>query len=96
MLPVCADALQFMEKDQGQYDLIIIDVFNGREVPHYVTTAAFTQLCRRRLSPHGSLVLNYMITQGWRGYKSKSRTGTAFLQVREIAFHLNRVYVATA
>lgn len=59
-----ADAETFMVENSSLYDLIIIDVFKGREVPGFVSTERFMQKCRSSLTTNGIIVLNYMINSG--------------------------------
>lgn len=94
--PVCADAGQFLEKDTHQYDLIIVDVFSGRHVPAFVLGTEFLQLCRQHLSSSGSLVLNYMINEPQDELKAKAALEAAFKEVKELSFHINRVYLVKA
>jgi spermidine synthase len=61
IVPVCSDALIFMERNQAEYDLVFIDIFNGRIVPEFATDIPFLTQCRSALAPGGRLVLNYII-----------------------------------
>lgn len=92
--PVCADAFQFLEKDKGQYDLIIVDVFSGRHVPGFVLHPVFLSLCRERISETGHLVLNYMVNNPNEERKAKAALEAAFGNVTELRFDINRVYTA--
>jgi spermidine synthase len=57
---VCLDAQSFMAQNQRRYDLIFVDVFQGRAVPDFVTAQPFLMQCRDSLSPGGHLALNYV------------------------------------
>lgn len=94
--PVCADAFQFLEKDKGQYDLLVVDVFSGRHVPGFVLHPVFLGLCRERLSSAGHLILNYMVNHPNEEQKAKAALEAAFGNVKELCFDINRVYIATA
>jgi len=59
--PVCMDAQLYMGRNTHKYDLIFVDVFNGRVVPAFVTSAQFLAQCRNSLAPGGRLILNYII-----------------------------------
>lgn len=59
--PVCNDAKAFMEQNTKKYDLVFIDIFNGRVVPEFVTTAHFLGLCRNSLSSGGRIAFNYIV-----------------------------------
>lgn len=53
-----ADAKEFSSSQQ--FDLIIVDLFIGREIPRFVSTTGFYQRLRKMLSPRGALILNYL------------------------------------
>jgi len=55
------DAQLYMGRNTHKYDLIFVDVFNGRVVPAFVTSAQFLAQCRNSLAPGGRLILNYII-----------------------------------
>jgi spermidine synthase len=57
---VCLDAQSFMAQNERRYDLIFVDVFQGRVVPDFVTAPPFLMQCRDSLSPGGHLALNYI------------------------------------
>jgi spermidine synthase len=57
---VCRDAELFMAQNQHKYDLVFVDVFQGRVVPDFVTATPFLMQCRDSLSPGGHLALNYI------------------------------------
>ncbi|MET0463385.1 MAG: methyltransferase domain-containing protein [Chitinophagaceae bacterium] len=57
---VCLDAQIFMQQNQEQYPLIVCDVFMGRNVPGFVSSAAFLEQCKAGLQPGGHLILNYL------------------------------------
>jgi hypothetical protein len=58
--PVCQDAEAFMAENQRRFDLVFVDVFQGRKVPGFVTTPGFLGRCQAALAPGGRLVLNYL------------------------------------
>ena len=58
--PVCRAAEFFMGQNERKYDLVFVDVFEGRAVPDFVTTPLFLRQCRESLSPGGRLALNYI------------------------------------
>lgn len=94
--PVCADAKDFLQDDDQIYDLLIVDVFNGRTVPEFVLSAAFLSNCKVRLATGGHLALNYMVNKPGDEYKAKAALEAAFGKVKELSFGINRVYIATA
>jgi hypothetical protein len=94
--PVCADAFDFITTDTKTYDLIIVDIFNGRQVPDRVTTSAFLYQCRARLAMGGYLVLNYMVNNKEDDTRAEAALQSVFDTVEGISFGINRVYVAKA
>ena len=58
--PVCDDAESFMAQNGRKYDLVFVDVFNGRAVPDFVTTPLFLRQCRDSLEFGGVLAFNYI------------------------------------
>lgn len=61
LVPYCEDALYFVQREKQQFDLICIDIFNGREVPPDFTEKAFLQHTRKILKPDGIWIMNYII-----------------------------------
>jgi spermidine synthase len=94
VVPVCANAAEFIEADKETYDLIIIDIFLGLEVPEFVTQSHFVARCKARLLPQGCVVLNYMVNRQEDTLKAKTLLEAAFQEVTEISFGINKVYIA--
>jgi len=88
------DAFRFIAADPGRYNLIIVDIFFGRDVPAAVTERAFLQCCKTHLAPGGFLVLNFMPRKDERADIARKALEADFSSVTEICFGLNRVYVA--
>lgn len=91
---VRADAFDFIGAGSVRYDLLIVDLFFGRNVPAEVTGIRFLGQCRDRLNPGGVLVLNYMLASGNDPEAAKAALEATFKQVKEISLGLNRVYLA--
>jgi len=60
LTPVCADAAAYMQQQRATYDLVVVDLFIGREVPAFVTGAPFLEQCFRSLRSGGYFVFNYI------------------------------------
>jgi predicted membrane-bound spermidine synthase len=58
--PVAEDAEAFMAENQRKFDLVFVDLFVGRRVPHFVTTPHFLRRCRNSLAPGGRIALNFL------------------------------------
>ena len=56
--PVVMDGRRFVETDEGQYDLIILDLTDPDQHSLPVYTADFYRACRKRLAPGGLLSLH--------------------------------------
>jgi len=57
-------ANQLVQRDAGQYDLIIGDAFNDLSIPYHLTTREFDQELKRLLKPGGfylALVIDKMV-----------------------------------
>lgn len=52
------DGRVFLRTTQKRYDLIVIDAFDGRNVPFHLSTREFLELCKSRLNPGGALAAN--------------------------------------
>jgi spermidine synthase len=92
--PVCANAFGFISTDRSTYDLIIVDIFFGREVPDLVTQHRFLRHCCGRLRPGGHLMLNFMVNRYEDEARAKTALSAVFKQVKEMSFGINRVYIA--
>lgn len=62
------DAQEFVKRHK-RYDLIIIDLFIGREIPSFVGVQWFYKNLKRNLTPGGVCILNYLQE---REYQEKS------------------------
>jgi spermidine synthase len=75
---VCSDVQDFVANHPQRYELLIVDVFQDRVVPAFVSGPAFLLQCRQLLQlSTGILVLNYIINneQAWE---------TALLHLRSV------------
>jgi spermidine synthase len=55
---VAEDARRFLAIHDRRYDVVFVDLFVGRHVPWFATTAEFFELLHRRLTPGGILLMN--------------------------------------
>jgi spermidine synthase len=68
------DGRKFMEREVRPYDLIILDAFDAAvNMPRKLASVEFFELLKRRLTPHGVLVTNFLIHSP-RMYASVART----------------------
>ena len=55
---ICTDALQFMQQNNAQFDLIIIDLFIDTEIPFSFFSDSFWQDIMKATTTKGSLLFN--------------------------------------
>lgn len=58
---ICADAYEYIEKEAGEYGLIIIDLFIDNKVPEKFYGDIFWGHISRILSQNGQIIFNTMI-----------------------------------
>jgi spermidine synthase len=88
------DAQSFVTRDQTLYDLVIVDVFNGRAAAPFVTRQEFLAACKRRVRIGGSFLLNYMQNDDSPPWEETFRhIEEVFPAARTLAFGPNRVVV---
>lgn len=88
-----ADAGHFIEKNKKQYDLIVVDVFESRDVPTFITERSFLENCKSSLSQKGILVLNYIVSDkdNWKVFQQLFSELLSETKVYELG--VNRVMV---
>ena len=55
---ICADALQFMQQNNKQFDLVIIDLFIDTEIPNSFFGTSFWQDIMRAIAVNGTILFN--------------------------------------
>lgn len=91
---VCSDVLQFVERESNTYDLIVLDVFQDRVVPHFISTTSFLSHCKRMLQNHKSvLVFNYIINNETQWADTLENVKTIFKIDHIIAKGINRIMI---
>lgn len=94
-IPVCADALLFMNDHKQPYDMLVVDIFNSRVVPAFVTTEDFLKKCRRCIKPGGHFVLNYIILNNTDWAAVEQIIKSVFPNPTVLENGINRIIVAT-
>lgn len=94
IIPVCADASEFVNSSKETCDMLIVDIFLGRVVPDFVSRVDFLGACKKRLKPGGYIVLNYIINEeeGWNHMKNNFEK--IFHKPRVIKLDVNRIFIA--
>jgi predicted membrane-bound spermidine synthase len=91
---VVEDAQVFVQEGSDEYDLVIVDVFSGREPLPFVTQPDFLRACKQRMAPGGMFLLNYMLNAGSAPWdETLSRIETVFAGARVLAIGPNRVMI---
>jgi spermidine synthase len=68
-----ADAARFLSAGSELFDAIVLDAFDGGDMPAHLTTAGFLALARRRLLPQGLLVANAPLLAPTTGRQPRTR-----------------------
>lgn len=56
---VIADAKKYMNNNRAKYDLVVVDLYSGDEVPEFVTTDRFLRQIAKALKHGGKAIFNY-------------------------------------
>ena len=88
---LCADAEEYTREPSPVYDLLVLDIFQDREVPQFVQRTAFLERCAAMLAPEGVLIFNYIINDeaDWELLQEKLRP--IFTPIEIIPIQINRV-----
>jgi spermidine synthase len=54
------DGRVYLIRNQGPYDLVILDAFFGEAIPFHLMTTEFLQLIKERLTPDGTVAVNFL------------------------------------
>jgi spermidine synthase len=69
-----ADGRAFLERDAAKYDFVLMDAFQGEDVPGHLYTLEALRAMRGRLAPGGLLAINYTSFPNGQDARSVSRT----------------------
>jgi spermidine synthase len=87
-----ADVQQFVGQHKATYDLIVLDVFQDRIVPLFVSTTSFLQQCKTLLSDNKSvLVFNFIINNEDNWKEALSNIQSVFTIEHSISMGINRI-----
>lgn len=83
---VVADAEKYMQTNRAKYDLIVVDLYNGDEVPAFMTKTQFLQNLAKSLQPQGKVIFNYashrFTEKDFAGFERK--LNKVFAQVKQL------------
>jgi len=92
--PQCINAAEFVTKDKRRYDMVCVDIFNGREVPSLFTEREFLVNSKRLLKPGGIWIMNYIVNDEVELYQYLSNVKSIFSNVDVIEKEQNRILIA--
>lgn len=93
MTPVCADAAKFITTNADKYDLIFIDIFEGRRVPDFVRSYEFLAACRQLLNDGGRVAFNYIIPNDEDWHVTQQTFASVFPAYTIISNEINRIFI---
>ena len=56
---VTTDAKKYMERNREMHDLVIVDLYNGDDVPMFVSSEKFIGGIAKAIKPRGKVIINY-------------------------------------
>ncbi len=69
---ICSSAQDFLNRTDGQrYDLVLVDIYIGNDVPEFATKTAFVHAVHRRLTEKGSVMINYFSAENQKEKSNK-------------------------
>lgn len=89
------DAEKFIRSNNNQYSLIVVDIFNSRIVPAFVTSQAFLLLCRAAMKAGGVFVLNYIVVNKDAWQTARQNIESIFRKCEILEDGTNRIIIAT-
>lgn len=91
---VSADVRDFVRAEKKLYDLIIVDVFQDRIVPGFVSSADFLKNCLQLMSKNkAALVLNYIVNNEASWKQAQAIIEQLFTVEHIIAIGINRILI---
>ncbi len=92
---ICADAFLFMSDFSEMHDMVVVDIFNSRVVPAFVTSEDFIKKCRRCVKPGGHFVLNYIVLNNTDWNTVERTVKSVFPHLTVLENGVNRIIIAT-
>lgn len=91
---ICEDVQSFVGHHKVCYDLIVLDVFQDRLVPQFVSTIKFLRACSRLLQNEKShLVFNYIINNQEKWEAALQNIQSVFTVEHIISIGINRIMI---
>lgn len=91
---ICADAKEFVKQTNSRFDVVVIDLFIGPDVPDFVLKLNFQRKIRRLLGNNGILVINYLRQPGYeeKATKLEELLGDLYGDVELVDRYNNRFF----
>lgn len=95
---VARDARQFLRKTTRRYDLIVVDIFIGPDVPDFVLDRSFHDRVRGHLAAGGSVLINYLRQPGYEhnALKLERMLKKRYASVRSADINNNRFFLGSS
>lgn len=93
---VCDDAQNYIETNHEKYDLLVVDIFDGRVVKDFVTHSSFLKKCHQSINPGGNIIINYIVSSLSKWEADKDIIQSVFPKNTILSHGINRVIVAKA
>ncbi len=93
---VTSDARVYVRSDPKTYDLIVVDLYIGRDIPEFESSALFVRELRKRINPKGSVIFNFLHDgmHGIRAERLRAHLSKSFVSVHQADLPYNRFFLA--
>lgn len=90
------DAKKFLTRSKKKYDLVLVDIFSGPDVPEFVQKREFFSDIADHLSVSGTVLFNFLRDHGYEGKIEGMRRimNQVFLNTREYPIKHNLFFLA--
>jgi len=61
---IITDAQNYVKESQEKFDLILVDLYVGKDIPEFVYTPDFILACRKLLTKEGFLIISFPVYEG--------------------------------
>ena len=91
-----SEAIDWLERNTGTFDVIYIDLYQGKDVPKKANTRNFYKLVKKHLNPNGVVVFNRLTLTGHKNkaIQTKKEIASVFRKVYRIKTPVNMLLAA--
>lgn len=91
---ICSDVTIFVQECTATFDVVVLDVFQDRLVPQFVTREKFLSACAGLLKPgSGILVFNYIINNEDHWLQTREQLEKLFRIKKTFELGINRIMI---